>query len=294
MITMLRAAALAGLLAAAAQADDFDLYTASVLRKIPAADGASALEQITLSELSRAEPVLPGRNGPLLVVRTDEGHWAKMVVGRAIRKQNDAEQPIVVIQRYQTMRPDSENGRLAAGKNIYLFDGFRFNLDIGQVVPEGSGGDVEFHRDGESDGYLQPIGKAKLYLVTQPLVQTAEQDAQRARGPVTAQDFAGKYHLVANGQWSGTLTLKVAKNGEVTGTYLSDQTGRDYPVKGAVTTPTHHIRFTVELPMSKQDFDGYLWTRGKNALAGVTTLAERPFGFVALRDGAELMPKEDE
>ena len=56
-------------------------------------------------------------------------------------------------------------------------------------------------------------------------------------------------------------------------------------------TATHR---TVELPVARQEFDGYLWTRGKNAMAGVTTLAERPFGFVAIRAGSELIPKEEE
>ena len=296
MMPALRIFALIGfVLAAQANADEFDLYTTSVLDKVPSGEGASQVERISLADLTKAPAVLSGTNSTLLVVRTDEGHWSKMVVGRALRKRGESEEPIVVIERYQTLRQDSENGRLAAGKNVYLFDGFHFNLDIGQVVPEHGGGDIEFHRQGDASGFIEASSKSKMYLVRKPLVSVASDAADAvSRGPVTAPDFSGKYRLVANGQWSGALTLKVSQTGEVTGTYLSDQTGRDYTVKGTVTTPSHHIRFAVELPVARQEFDGYLWTRGKNAMAGVTTLAERPFGFVAIRAGSELIPKDEE
>lgn len=274
-------------------ADDFELYTNSVLAKVASSPDAAQVERIALSDLFKAKPVLPGENGCFVVLRTDEGNWAKFVLRYSFRKQADGEVPIVLIQRYQCMRPGTESGRLAAGKDVYLFDGFRFNLDIGQIVPDGGGGDIEFHREGESGGFVQPVGKAKLYVVHKPLVAAPKDQSGPTAGPVVAEDFAGKFHLMANGKWSGQLTLQVTKSGDVSGSYVSDQTGADYPVKGFVARPTHHIKFTIELPMARQEFDGRLWTQGKNALAGTMSLGGSEFGFVAVREGTELIPKDE-
>lgn len=274
-----------------ATADDFELYTNLVLGKVASSDGAAQVEKIALSDLFKAKPVLANENGCFVVVRTDEGNWAKLVLKYSFRKHADGEVPLVLIQRYQCLRPGTESGRLAAGKDAHLFDGFQFNLDIGQVVPEGGGGDIAFHRAGESGGFLKPIGKAKLYVINKPLVQAPKDQNGPSVGPVVAEDFTGKFQLVANGKWSGQLTLQATKSGDVTGSYVSDQTGADYPVKGFVARPTHHIKFTVELPMARQEFDGRLWTQGKNALAGTMTLSGSEFGFVAVREGTELIPK---
>lgn len=277
----------------ALRADDFDDYTTSVLAKVAASDRASAVDEISMTDLLRSKSILARENGAFLVVRTDEGNWAKLVVIPSFRKHEDGEVPLVVIQRFQCMRPGTESGRLATGKDAYLFDGFQFNLDIGQVVPEGGGGDIVFRRSGAA-GTLRPTGKAKLYVVTKPMADSGGRSAAPvSAGPVIPDDFAGKFHLIASGKWSGQLTITVSASGEVNGSYVSDQTGADYPVKGFVARPTHHIKFTVELPMAQQEFDGFLWTQGKNAIAGTMTLAGNTFGFVAVRDGTELRPKED-
>ena len=276
-----------------ASADDFDLYSNSVLAKLPSSDGATAVEQLTLAELLRPKPVLARENGYFIAVRTDEGNWAKLILKPSYRKHAEGEVPLVLIQRYQCMRPGTENGRLSAGKDVYLFDGFQFNLDVGQVVPDGGGGDIVFEREG-SGGFLRPVGKAKMYVIQKPLVDSAGGAVNGpAAGPVLPTDFAGRFQIVANGKWSGQLTLTVSSSGEVNGSYVSEQTGADYPVKGFVARPPHHIKFTVELPMAQQEFDGFLWTQGKNAIAGTMSLAGNTFGFVAVRDGTELKPREE-
>ncbi len=288
------AGVIGSLFTVAAAADEFDRYTGSVLSKVTSSDGAMAVEQLSFSELVRATSVLRETTGCFVVVRSDEGNWAKLVLRSAIRKQGDGEQPIVVIERYQTIRAGTDGGRLAAGKDVYLFDGFRFNLDIGQVVPADGGEDIEFHKDGASGGFLHAVGKAKMFLIQKPLVQPADgENAGPSPGPVVPSDVAGKYRLVADGKWSGRLTLAVSKSGEITGSYVSDQTGGDYPVTGFVARPTHHVKFSVELPAARQEFEGRFWTRGKNAMAGMVTLTGLQFGFVAVREGTELMPKED-
>jgi hypothetical protein len=280
-------------LGSVAFADDFDLYTNSVLAKVSASDNATQIERLLVTDLLKTKPVLGRENGCFIIVRTDEGNWAKLVMTLSFRKHAEGEVPLVVLQRFQCMRPGTENGRLAAGKDVYLFDGFQFNLDVGQIVPAGGGGDIVFQREG-SAGFLRPLGTAKMYLVHKPLVESsAASAASPSAGPVVADDFAGKFHLVASGKWSGQLTLTVSSAGEVSGSYISDQTGADYPVKGFVSRPTHHVKFTVELPMAQQEFDGFLWTQGKNAIAGTMTLAGNTFGFIAIRDGTELRPKDD-
>jgi hypothetical protein len=291
----LRHAILVGLvLASSAAADEFDLYTNSVLGKVAATDGARQVDKLSLADLQRTPQVLAQHDGCLVIVRTDEANWAKLVVRQALRKQGDAEEPILVVQRYQTLRAGTESGRQAAGKSVYMFDGQQLNLDIGQVVPDGRGGDIEFRRDGDKDAVLRPVGKAKFYVVSKPLVSARPAAGGPSPGPVVPEDFSGKYRLIANGQWSGRLALDVTEGGEVTGSYVSDQTGGDYPVKGSIGKQPHHIRFNVELPATRLEFDGRLWTRGKGALSGTVTLTGREFGFVAVRDGAELMPKEEE
>jgi hypothetical protein len=276
---------------AVARGDEFDLYTNSVLSKVTSAEGAAAVDQIAHSELLKTKPILAQEAGCFVVVRTDEGNWAKLLLKPSFRKHADGEVPLIVVARYQCMRPGTESGRLAAGKEIYLFDGFPFNLDVGQIVPQGGGGDIAFHRDG-AGGYLRPVGNAKLYRLTKPLVESSSGETRPSKGAVVAEDFAGKFQLVASGKWTGKLSLRVTNAGEVVGSYVSDQTGADYPVKGYVARPAHRIRFTVELPMAQQEFDGYLWTQGKNVIAGTMTLAGNSFGFVALREGSELVTDE--
>jgi hypothetical protein len=275
---------------APARGDEFDRYTGSVLVKVPASEGVTELDQIPFNQLLQTKSILGRDTGCFFVVRTDQGNWAKLVVSPSYRKHEDGEVPLVHVQRYQCMRPGSENGKLSAGKDVYVFDTFQFDLDIGQIVPPGGGGDIVFERAG-SAGVVRPVGRAKLYLLSKPLVDSAPSGAGPSAGPVVAEDFAGKFHLFANGKWSGQLTLRVSNSGELNGSYVSEQTGADYPVKGFVARPMHHVKFTIELPMAQQEFDGYLWMQGKNVIAGTMTLAGGTFGFVAVREGAELVPQ---
>jgi hypothetical protein len=276
-----------------AAADDFDLYTGSVLAKAPSSDLAKPVEKLSYNEILRAAPVLHESSGCFVVVRTDDGNWSKLVLRAAIRKQGDAEQPIIVLERFLSLRPGTDAGRLAAGKDVYLFDKFRFNLDIGQVVPSGNGEDLVFHKQ-EGGGSLEATEKSKMYVLRGPLVSRPAGDgAGPSRGPVVPEDVAGQYRLVADGKWSGRLTINVSKSGEIFGSYVSDQSGGDYPVTGFVARPPHHVKFSIKLPAAEQEFDGRFWTRGKNAMAGTVTLTGLEFGFVAIREGTELMPKND-
>jgi hypothetical protein len=41
----------------------------------------------------------------------------------------------------------------------------------------------------------------------------------------------------------------------------------------------------VKFPRSRGDFEGYLWTEGKGAMAGTFRLLDKTFGFFAVREG---------
>ncbi len=106
---------------------------------------------------------------------------------------------------------------------------------------------------------------------------------------VEAGDFIGSYYLIANGQWLGNLEIDVKAGGEVTGRFRSDLNGSVYPVSGNIAADKpQRIGFTIQFPRAQQVYDGLLWTAGKNVIAGTFTMLERPYSFVAVRDGASL------
>jgi hypothetical protein len=190
--------------------------------------------------------------------------------------------PIALIDRFGCYK--ANDAIQAAGQNLYLFNGFVFNLELGQVVPPEVGGDLRFVAEGDH-GYLEPIGKAKLYLVTRPLPGT---EPKKTSKPVVgavfeAQYFEGTYQLHDDGRRSAKLTLKVDAEGLVTGEYVSALSGRKYEVTGKVLNPRHLIQFTVEFPQSKQTFQGWMFTRDARAFCGVCKMQEHEFGFYALR-----------
>jgi hypothetical protein len=78
------------------------------------------------------------------------------------------------------------------------------------------------------------------------------------------------------------LRLKV--NGEdVTGTFVSDQNGREYDVEGSIAKPNHKIIFMVKLPQTQESFEGCMFTGDGKAIAGICKLLNREAGFYATR-----------
>jgi len=99
--------------------------------------------------------------------------------------------------------------------------------------------------------------------------------------------------LIANGQWSGALEFQVKEGGAVTGRFRSDLSGSVYPVSGKIAAgKPQRVGFTIRFPRAEQVYDGLLWTEGKNVFAGTFTMLERPYSFVAVRDGASLAVPE--
>jgi hypothetical protein len=271
-------------LAPQARADAFDLYTNRVLTKLMDGKNVKQVKKLTRTDLLDHDRVLSGIPYAFVVVKTNGGRNAKLLVQSA-RQKVDAERslPILLIHRYVCYREGEERTIQAQGKDVSLFGGFRFSLDLGQVVPEALGGDLRLVVDGEK-AHVEPVGKAKLYLVTKALPGLAPKKGTFVMGPkFEARYFNGTFKLYDDGRRSGSLTLVVAKDGGVTGAYYSDKDGAKYEVTGKVGMPKHSIEFRIKFPRVEQHFKGMLFTGNGKAMAGTSRLDAREAAFYALR-----------
>jgi hypothetical protein len=272
-------------LAGRGRADAFDDYTNPLLVKAAAGDAVKEMKQVTPDDLLNNDRVLKGVDGAVLIVRTNGGRNAKLLVHPAAQKTDAAHSvPTLLIDRYVTYKEGEERTLLATGKNLALFPGFRISLDMGQVVPEALGGDLRFIVDGDKS-FVELVGKAKLYLLTKALPEATP----KKTGKVVIGEkfepryFNGKYKLSDDGRRSGELVLKVDDDGAVTGAYYSDKDGQKYEVRGKVGTPDYSIQFTVQFPRAEQSFQGWLFTGDGKHMAGTSRMNEREAGFYATR-----------
>jgi hypothetical protein len=178
----------------AARADAFDRYLNPLLGKVPAAAGVQEVKRLTPDVLTDHLRVLPESTGAFVVVLTNDGRRSKLLV-QAARQKVDAEHrvPILLIDRFVTYKEGSEQTVQASGQNISLFPGFHFSLDLGQVVPDSLGGDLHFVAEGDKV-YAEPVGKAKLYLVTKPLPEAAPAKSAKL---VVGDTFEPRYFIDA-------------------------------------------------------------------------------------------------
>ncbi len=202
----------------------------------------------------------------------------------------------MILDRYATYDAGDRKSFKSRGRDVTLFAGFWFDLDTGQVVPEGFGGDIRFAGQGKEGPRLSAIGSNRLlYTLEKPLPVPSPAPGRPSSGrAVQPADFAGRYDLIANGQWTGRLELAIDPSGTVSGTYRSDRIGTAYPVAGKVAPDVpEKIAFSIRFPRGTQQFyEGVLWSEGKNVIAGTLTILERPFSFIAIREGASLLPEE--
>jgi hypothetical protein len=267
------------------RADSFDNYTNPMLAKVPSAPGVQELKQLTPSLIADNDRVLPGISSAFIVVKTNEGRWSKLLVQSARQKLDDKRSvPILLIERFVTFKEGDERAIAASSKNVYLYANFRLNLDIGQVVPEELGGDLRFVVDGDKV-HVEPLGKAKLYLLTKPLADAAPKKAGKL---VVGETFEPRYYngtfkLHDDGRRSGTLTLKLEEGNELSGAYYSDKDGAKYEVKGRIGMPLHTFEFTIKFPRSEQTFRGWMFTANAKVLVGASKLVDRETGFYAVR-----------
>src|SRR5262249_35126773 len=190
-------------------------------------------------ELNDYDRVLPGAGSACLLVKTNDGRNAKLLCQIARQKvSGDKIVWMLLIERYVTYREGEERAVVVSGKNLSLFAGFRLSLDLGQVVPEELGGDIRFVVDG-ANLYVEPVGKAKLYVLVKPMPDLVPKKPEKLVIGETFEIpyFNGKYKLYEDGRRSGTLELKVDDDGKVTGSYYSDKDGQKYAVAGVIGTP---------------------------------------------------------
>lgn len=286
-------------LGVAAFGDDFDRIEGEVLAGVPKSQDASARSTLTMGELDALPSVLRDSRSAFLVVKTDEGNLTRLLVAPAFRKPPGSRGtpiPVFVLERFDTFESGNLQVRLARGKDLLMFDGFQVDLDSGQVVPEGQGGDLQFLSGGKEGPRLVVVGKSSMFTLAKPPT-TATTEARRPTigRTVVPDDFNGRYRLYANGQWSGTLDLKVAPGGVVSGRFRSDLNGTSYPVDGQVAADIpQKVVFTVKFPRARQDFEGLIWTEGKGAMAGTLTMLDRVYGFFAVREGAKFAPEGED
>lgn len=261
-------------------ADAFDRHTSYWLRQV--IDNNQPLQQLSLEDGSKLKSIAPAISSPCIVVKTDEGNYTKALIGWGFVKNPNGMVPVLLIERYVTYRSDRSDVTSAAGKDVMLFAGFSFNFDIGQVVPEGQGGDIRLAKDGT----LVSLEGAELYGMDgsqlPPPAAGEKHDPHDHQG-VLPRDFTGIWKANVDGRWTGEWELQVEDSGRVSGRYTSDETKSTYDITGRVAALPHNIKLAIQLDNAEQTIDAYLWTKDKSALAGTVTLAGRKFGFYALR-----------
>lgn len=269
----------------AARADEFDHYVNPTLDKLVRGKDVAEVKRLTPALILDHDRVLPRRSSAFLVVRTNGGRLAKLLVHPGKQKVADKALPVLSIEEFVTYKEGEERQVLAGGKNLSLYDGFRFSLDLGQVVPEEVGGDLRFVVEGDK-AYAEPVGKAKLWVVTRhdPAVVPKKQGKFVMGEKFDPKYIAGTYRLFDDGRRSGKLVLAVDGDGDVTGSYYSDKDGTKYEVKGKVGEPKHGVEFAVMLPRTEQVFKGMLFTGDGKALAGTSRLERRETAFYAVRE----------
>ena len=280
--------------ASLAVADEFDNLDGATLAAMAKDAANPAREGLTPREIGSLPATLRGPRSAFLVATTDQGNVCRLLVSTGLRKPPGGKGeavPVVVLERFDTFEAGNLKNRLARGKDLLLFEGFRVDLDFGQVVPDDQGGDLRF-AEGKAGPSLVAIGGSKIIAPAKvPRSEAAAPSKPSAGRTVLPGDFAGRFRVFANGQWSGTLDLKVEAKGVVSGQFRSDQTGTSYPVKGQVAAfPPNKVEFAVELPRTRQEYEALLWVEGKGAMAGTMSMLGRPFGFFALREGGPFAP----
>jgi len=243
----------------AGRADQFEQLDGPMLVRLIRGPEATARPSLTVVDLGAMPALLRDSRSALVLARTDAGNPARLLLLPELRK--------------------------PAGGREEPFPG--------QVVPEGQGGDVVFRAGGAPGPRLEAIGEARLFTLARPPAFDNARTPQPTPGrAVLPADFAGRYRLFANGQWSGTLDLKAEARGVVTGRFRSDLHGTSYAVTGQVAADAaQKLRFAIAFPRARQEFEGYLWGEGKGAMAGTASLLDRSFGFFAVREGGRYAPE---
>ena len=139
-------------------------------------------------------------------------------------------------------------------------------------------------------------GTAKLFGLDGPA--TPDPEPRKYPDPnshsgVLPTDFAGTWRVRIDGRWEGTWEIDV-EDRRIYGRFTSDDTKSVYEIAGKITALPHNAKIKVELAQTDQEFDAYLWTKDKSAMAGTVIMADRKIGFFATREKNAAAPKKSE
>jgi hypothetical protein len=265
----------------ASAGDVFDRHSLSELKA--ATKESPPIAELTAGAAAKWQPLSAKISSPCLIVQTNDGHWAKALVSWGQRKVKGREQPqpVLVLERFVTFRGDREGLTTASGKEVMIFAGHSFSFDIGQVVPSGSGADIEF----TEAGIVKPVGEAKLFGLNGsrlPAADAAKPNPNDHEG-VLPRDFAGTWKVSIDGRWTGTWEIDVKEQRNLVGKFVSDDTKSRYELYGKVSNIPHEAKLEIDLANSQVSVDAFLFTTDKGTMAGTAVLAGRKFAFVATR-----------
>jgi hypothetical protein len=265
--------------------DRFDSYSRPALLKLVSGNGVVVRKSIGISDLIDNDRVLPRQSASVLIVKTNGNRFAKLqVVAGRQKVSDDVQLPVLILEKFVTFKDGEERTIAASGNSLAVYSGFRFNLDLGQIVPADLPADLLVKSD-SGRLIIESIGKADLWLVTTPLPDPLP---ARPGRPVASDKFVldhwnGVYQLHDDGRRSGSLEIVVDAQGELTGFYFSAKDGAKYEVKGKVGPAPHAVQFGVRFPRSEQIYQGFLFTGDLSAIAGVSRFGDRETGFYAIR-----------
>jgi Peptidase family C25 len=189
----------------------------------------------------------------------------------------------------------------------YLFEGYRYsfkppalgylwNYAVRRYI------DNDFHIDFNTNSNWYPTALfhhiQKYMLFGDPSLRVG------GISRIQRQDFSGNYGMAHDG-WRGTLQFAKASGDYIEGTpnmggkYVTVE-GQQHDLRGFARTatypisagwgPDHKIGFYIDFADTPsqdddQNFEGYLFTRTKDAMAGITWWNNIPFGFFAKEGG---------
>lgn len=265
--------------------DRFDSYSRLGLAKLISSDVVIPRKNVSTDELAEHDQVLPKISASFLVVKTNGNRFAKLQVISGKQKLSDDKYlPVFIVEKFLTFKDGEERAVASSGSGLTLYPGFRLNLDLGQIVPDGLPCDIVV-RVHSSRLIAETIGKAEMWQAIRTLPDPLPPKVGR---PVPGDKFVvdnwnGSYFLHDDGRRSGTLEIKADAQGEVSGAYYSSKDGAKYEVRGKTGPAPHSIQFGIRFPRSEQIYQGFIFTGDLEAIAGTSKFGDRETGFYAIR-----------
>lgn len=268
--------------------DVFDRHDAAILKQI--VEAGTAQTELTQAQVAKLKPLAKDIESTCLVVETNGGNLAKVLVSWGFRKQRDAAKPtpVLMLDRYVTYEQGRGDSSLANGVNVMIFPGYKFDFDLGQIVPDGFDADIEF----TDKGAVKCLDIVKLHTVNGSQLPASEEAAPvKKQGEIISpEDFSGIWNVDGDGRFIGEWDLTVNEEGVASGKFLSAETKSSYPIVGQIGGLPHQIKLQIQFNNAIQVVEAYLWTKDKSKLAGSFSLAGRKFGISGVRQEAKKAP----